>query len=377
MDNREIRGYSILAKGDTPQAISKEEFLVPSQSSDKKYKVTHIEGWTCECKDFKYRKQTCKHIHSIRFWLKLRDGVSSNELMELENDIEGTNSCPNCNSLNIVKNGSRKTNAGIRQRYLCKDCKSRFVLDPIKYVKGNGKIVTLTMDLYFKGLSLRNITDTIYQFYGLKLHHETIRRWILKFSQKCKEYTDKLKPEVSKKWHADEMMMKVKKDKKWVWLWNVIDSETRFLLTQSVTKNRKVKDATELFNKAKERADGRPSWLVTDGLQTYRKAFTKAFYKRKGFRPEHIRGKKFKDKVNNNIVERMQGSIRDREKVMRALGSVDTASRMMDGWQVYYNFIRPHQALNGLTPSQVAEIDLNLGRNRWLSLVRKSVNNKV
>ncbi|MEK6811182.1 MAG: hypothetical protein AABX96_01595 [Nanoarchaeota archaeon] len=31
-------------------------------------------------------------------------------------------------------------------------------------------------------------------------------------------------------------------------------------------------------------------------------------------------------------------------------------------------------ALNGTTPSQVAEIDINLGRNRWLSLLHQSLN---
>jgi len=31
-------------------------------------------------------------------------------------------------------------------------------------------------------------------------------------------------------------------------------------------------------------------------------------------------------------------------------------------------------ALNGATPSQVAEIDIELGRNRWLSLLKQSLN---
>ena len=39
-----IRGYAILAKGDMPIAVSEEEFLMPSQSSDKKYKLTNIPG---------------------------------------------------------------------------------------------------------------------------------------------------------------------------------------------------------------------------------------------------------------------------------------------------------------------------------------------
>ena len=48
-----------------------------------------------------------------------------------------------------------------------------------------------------------------------------------------------------------------------------------------------------------------------------------------------------------------------------------------DGFRTYYNFIKQHQGLNGMTPSQVADIDLNLGRNRWLSLLSLSLENKV
>jgi len=33
-------------------------------------------------------------------------------------------------------------------------------------------------------------------------------------------------------------------------------------------------------------------------------------------------------------------------------------------------------SLDGLTPSQVAEIELGLGRNRWFTLLKKSMANK-
>lgn len=46
-------------------------------------------------------------------------------------------------------------------------------------------------------------------------------------------------------------------------------------------------------------------------------------------------------------------------------------------WQrVYYNFIRPHMALDGKTPSEEAGIDLNLGENKWKGLIEKSIINK-
>lgn len=373
MDNREIRGYSILAKGDTPQAIGKEEFLVPSQSSNYKYKVTHFEGWSCECKDFKYRKKICKHIHSIIFWLKLRDGIDSNEPM---NDIiETDNKCVYCKSSNIVKNGNRKTNSGIRQRFLCRNCKKRFVIEPIKYVKGNAKIVTLAMDLFFKGLSLRDITDTVYQFYGLKLHHETIRRWITRFTEKMNEYTKQFKPNVSGVWHTDEQMIKIKG--KWFWSWNCLDEETRFLLGNNITEKRNFSDARVVFQKSREIAKGVPQFVITDGLPAYEKAINKEFHAHKKWddRTQHIRLESIRAKRNNNLIERYHSTFREFDKVRRGFKSKKTAQTISDGFRTYYNFIKKHQGLKGLTPSQKANLDLELNRNRWLSLLRKSLAN--
>jgi hypothetical protein len=40
---------------------------------------------------------------------------------------------------------------------------------------------------------------------------------------------------------------------------------------------------------------------------------------------------------------------------------------------LYYNFIKPHQGLNGKTPAEVAGINLELKGNGWLDLIKKSV----
>jgi len=45
---------------------------------------------------------------------------------------------------------------------------------------------------------------------------------------------------------------------------------------------------------------------------------------------------------------------------------------MMDGYKIYYNFIRPHMGLNGKTPAEIANVPLQLGDNRWMSLIKIS-----
>jgi hypothetical protein len=76
---------------------------------------------------------------------------------------------------------------------------------------------------------------------------------------------------------------------------------------------------------------------------------------------------------NNNHIERLHGSIRQREKVMRGL-KIDTTP-IVEGHRLYYNFIKPHEALNGRTPSEEAGITID-GKDKWLTLMKTSLSYK-
>ena len=54
---------------------------------------------------------------------------------------------------------------------------------------------------------------------------------------------------------------------------------------------------------------------------------------------------------------------------MRSLDSSLTASEFVTGSQTYYNYIRPHQGIEGLTPAQMANIPLDLTGNRWEKMI--------
>ena len=71
-------------------------------------------------------------------------------------------------------------------------------------------------------------------------------------------------------------------------------------------------------------------------------------------RTEHVRIPNIRDRSNNDMVERLHGMIGQRNKVMRGLVDEQSAQTMMDGLGIYYNFMRPHVALNGQTPAQSA-----------------------
>lgn len=59
---------------------------------------------------------------------------------------------------------------------------------------------------------------------------------------------------------------------------------------------------------------------------------------------------------------------------MRGLDSEPTAQTIIDGFRIYYNFIRPHMALNGKTPAEKFGIKIK-GENRWLTLIQNASGN--
>jgi hypothetical protein len=68
-------------------------------------------------------------------------------------------------------------------------------------------------------------------------------------------------------------------------------------------------------------------------------------------------------------MERMNGELRDRERVMRTLEKTDTP--ILSGMQIFHNYIRPHMALNGKTPAQKAGIEVQ-GDNKWLTIIQNA-----
>jgi hypothetical protein len=71
--------------------------------------------------------------------------------------------------------------------------------------------------------------------------------------------------------------------------------------------------------------------------------------------------------MNNNKMERINGEIRDGEKTMRGLKKKDTP--ILQGMQVYHNYIRPHEGLDGKTPVEACRIELK-GDNKWITLIQ-------
>jgi hypothetical protein len=69
----------------------------------------------------------------------------------------------------------------------------------------------------------------------------------------------------------------------------------------------------------------------------------------------------------------MNDEVRDREKVMRGLGKMDTA--ILPGYQLYHNYFREHEGLDGKTPAEMAGVKIR-GQNKWATIIQNASINK-
>ena len=181
-----------------------------------------------------------------------------------------------------------------------------------------------------------------------------------------KEYLEKITPQVSDTWRADEMYIKMRGNPKW--LFALIDDETRFWIAKEVANSKDKHDATQLLHQSVEIAGKKPKLLITDGLAAYHEAYMREFWTQDR-EIEDVRYITLRGHHNTNKMERFNGEMRDREKIVRGIKKPD--SPLLEGYQLLHNYIRPHMGLNGQTPAEAAGIEIQ-GQDKWLAVIQNA-----
>ena len=123
-----------------------------------------------------------------------------------------------------------------------------------------------------------------------------------------------------------------------------------------------------LFAQAKEATGKVPLILTTDGGRHFNRPFKREFGAMNRY-SQHVKDIRLNGSVHNNKMERMNGELRDREKVMRGIKRTD--SPIFKGLQIYHNFVRPHEGLDGRTPAEAAGITVE-GADKWATLIQNA-----
>ena len=332
---------------------------------------TLLSDWNGDCNPRPVGRTDTVHISTPKDTIRL----DANKTFAGKSE-NGNVGCKHCKSHKVVKWGKSHG----KQRYRCNECGKTFCDDgAFPGMRTSARIISASLELYFDGLSLAKISRYIWRSHGIKICRITVWKWIQKYVPLVKSLVDQFIADATSSWHADETMIKVKGV--WNYFWDGIDYNSRFIIMGMLTTDRTIADAKMFFKGAKKQVGGNsPSLIITDGCGAYEKGVSKIFWDKvrlgecKYIRKPGLRAKV--GKMSNNIIERFHNTVKERMKTTRWFKSFKGAENAMFGFVIQYNFLRPHMALNGMTPAKKAGLDLPF-ENGWGDLIQWSETNQV
>lgn len=214
---------------------------------------------------------------------------------------------------------------------------------------------------YEFGLSSRDISKNFYFELGLKVSNVTVYQWCKKFAALFSQHVEDIKLNLSKTWHIDETVIKIKGKKHWIYV--VLCSKSRFVIAWYLSKSRSIDAAIKVLKLAIDKAGFRPNRLISDRHPLYKELLCL----KPRLAKKHVFVEKFSVKLSNNRLERFFGTLKSRYKRARGFKSFYSTCCFLTIYFVYYNYFRPHTSLGFKSPAEVAGFKSILP-DRWLSI---------
>jgi putative transposase len=224
-------------------------------------------------------------------------------------------------------------------------------------------IMTALSMFYLGKSSFRNISLILRTAFNINVSHTTISNWCHNFAPLFDNMRLQLLPMLdfdSDEWHMDETVVKISGKKHYLWL--IIDSETRFVIGFHLSPHRDSPQAFSLLSEASNH--GKPKALVSDRYNAYKVPSKSVF---EGV--SHIRVESFKDDISNNLIECFNKQFKAWYKTKQGFTSLQSANNLISMFIFFFNFVRPHSALDGQTPAQVAGLKLTKKQKQKYFLV--------
>ena len=209
------------------------------------------------------------------------------------------------------------------------------------------------VDMYFDGLSYRRAAENVGTYFHRPTTAVTVYRWVQRYSRAASEVAKDTKVTTGDEWVADELAVHV--GGRQMWLFNVMDADSRFVLAAYLTEHRTARAAATAMALARQRSENAPQRIRTDGLRSYATGIKRAF---PSHPVKHVVSQGIRAQINNNLSERLQGTLRDRDKTLRGLDHRRSGQTYIDGLVLHYNYFRPHGGLDGKRPAEAAGAEI-------------------
>ena len=194
------------------------------------------------------------------------------------------------------------------------------------------EIISHAVWLYFRfALSHRDIEELLAER-GVQVSYEAIRLWCQRFGPLFAGTLRRRRSRSADKWHLDEVQLKIKGRKHW--LWRAVDCNG--LVLDILVQERRDQEAAERFLRRVLEGEGvTPRVVVTDKLASYPPALKRVLPQ-----TEHRQHKGL-----NNRAENSHRPVRKRERVLQRFKSPGHAQRFLEPFSAVCNHFPPRRHL--------------------------------
>ena len=194
------------------------------------------------------------------------------------------------------------------------------------------EIISHAVWLYYRfALSHRDIEELL-AARGVQVSYEAIRLWCQRFGPAFAAGLRRRRARAADKWHLDEVQLKIKGRKHW--LWRAVDRDG--LVLDILVQDRRDQQAAERFlRRTLAGEEHEPRVVVTDKLASYVPALKRVLP-----RTEHRRHKGL-----NNRAENSHRPVRTRERALQRFKSPGHAQHFLEPFSAVCNHFRPRRHL--------------------------------
>jgi len=246
------------------------------------------------------------------------------------------------------------------QRYYCKRCKHKFFDNTAPPgMRTSVEQISLALSMANEGMTsgtIRRILKTTYDNFPSV---STIYEWIIKFTQNAASIPGYV-ANTGDVWLAIDSALKIGGVN--MRFWDVLDQRTKFLLASRVSSTRTVLDVAVILTRALRCAVKIPKIIVTHTLLPYSDGVEMAF----GAYTKHRLSKNFGIQATKDI-RIFRSILKKRAIILQGLRNKTITDLVVSAWLIHYNHLRPHPAMAGKTPAQVAGVVSPY--NSWADIV--------
>jgi transposase-like protein/DNA-directed RNA polymerase subunit RPC12/RpoP len=229
------------------------------------------------------------------------------------------------------------------------------------------------------GLPARKVAALMFDVHKVKLSHQTILNHLHSVAPIVKPFVDGFPYDLSDQLCGDETYIKV--NGKWHYIFFFLDAVKKIILSYRVSSKRDtftaIKAVDDVLAKLKEIPKGLK--LITDGNPIY--VLAQHFFREHKifFDVVQVIGLTNDDEVSaeyrplKQIIERLNRTFKGNYKATCGFGSEIGSVYYVDLFAAYFNFLRPHSALEKKVPAVIPELQvLEDMPAKWIRLIAMS-----